>query len=198
MKKLKRQEEIYQIAMRLFAEYGYKKTTMEDVARELDMTKGALYIYVEDKNDLYEKAVGWALLNWQSRVREAVALQNDIMDKFIILCRKSLQYLSEDEQLRRVLIQDHNIFPMSSQDDPYFEINSNSMNMLRDILQEGIDLGRFRSVNVDSAAKFLFSVYKMFIIKTYVLEEGDSPEILFDEAIDLITNGIFNESRTIN
>jgi AcrR family transcriptional regulator len=67
MKKQKRTEEIYAAALRLFADYGFKKTTMEDVARELDITKGALYIYVEDKKDLYQKTVGWALLKWQNR-----------------------------------------------------------------------------------------------------------------------------------
>ncbi len=198
MKKQKRTEEIYAAALRLFADYGFKKTTMEDVARELDITKGALYIYVEDKKDLYQKTVGWALLKWQNRVREATTAEADIVEKFRILCRKSLQYLAEDKELRQVLMQDPDIFPMSSRHDPYAEINSNSLNMLREILQQGMEAGCFRSVDADNTAKFLFSVYKMFIIKTYVLDEGDSPEQLFEEAIDLITPGIVDRSWTIS
>jgi len=50
-------EQIYETALTVFAKFGFKKTAMRDVARELGMTQGNIYLYVKNKRDLYEKAV---------------------------------------------------------------------------------------------------------------------------------------------
>ena len=59
---------IYEAALRVFARYGYRRTRVEDIADELGMTKGNLYLYVENKRDLYEKAVAHGLSRWQEMV----------------------------------------------------------------------------------------------------------------------------------
>jgi AcrR family transcriptional regulator len=41
----------------LYSKYGIKSITMDDVARELGISKKTLYQYVSDKNDLVHKAV---------------------------------------------------------------------------------------------------------------------------------------------
>lgn len=45
----------------LFSRYGTKSITMDDVARELAMSKKTLYQYVTDKNDLVEKTLEFYL-----------------------------------------------------------------------------------------------------------------------------------------
>lgn len=48
----KKKEEIRQSAMNVIAEKGYHATTMEDIAAKLLMTKGSVYYYFKDKEDL--------------------------------------------------------------------------------------------------------------------------------------------------
>ena len=64
--------QVLEQALQIFSKYGYKKTTLEDIAGSLGITKGALYAYSENKKDLYEKAVALALKKWQDRVKEEV------------------------------------------------------------------------------------------------------------------------------
>jgi AcrR family transcriptional regulator len=45
----------------LYMRYGIKSITMDDVARELGMSKKTLYQYVENKNDLVEKVVDYVI-----------------------------------------------------------------------------------------------------------------------------------------
>ncbi|MDX9697504.1 MAG: TetR/AcrR family transcriptional regulator [Bacteroidales bacterium] len=45
----------------LYMKYGIKSITMDDVARELGMSKKTLYQYVENKNDLVEKVVDYVI-----------------------------------------------------------------------------------------------------------------------------------------
>ncbi|MFN3916931.1 MAG: TetR/AcrR family transcriptional regulator [Flavobacteriales bacterium] len=44
-------------AARVFMQYGVKSITMDDIARELKVSKKTLYLYVSDKNDLVHKVM---------------------------------------------------------------------------------------------------------------------------------------------
>lgn len=48
----KKKEEILRSAAQVFAEKGYHGTTMEEVAARLLMTKGSMYYYFKNKDDL--------------------------------------------------------------------------------------------------------------------------------------------------
>ena len=102
-------EEICRAALRNFSSYGYRKTTVGDVAAELGMTQSNLYFYVKDKRELYERAVSFALEQWQQYVREAVEKEEDVKQRFLVMCTKAVEYLTEDDELRRILAHDPDI-----------------------------------------------------------------------------------------
>jgi AcrR family transcriptional regulator len=194
MRKKENIDAIYEAAMKVFAEYGFKKATVEDIASELGMTKGNLYLYVKDKKDLYEKSVRYSLLRWQGLVRDAIEREPDVKKKFLIMGEKALEYLSRDNDLRRVLVRDQEIFPMFPVRDPYGLINKNSVNMIRIILKQGMEEGLFRKVNLKTLPEVLFSIYKMLVIRTYIAQEGTSMRRMFAETMETVTLGIFKES----
>lgn len=49
-----RREPILEVAERLFFEQGYAKTTIEQIVRELGVTKPVVYYYFRDKRDIFE------------------------------------------------------------------------------------------------------------------------------------------------
>ena len=40
-------------AKRVFVEKGFDRATMEDIAREAELSAGTLYLYFKNKNELY-------------------------------------------------------------------------------------------------------------------------------------------------
>jgi len=50
-------DKILQGAESLFLKYGFKSITMDDIARELGVSKKTLYQYFEDKNDLVNQVI---------------------------------------------------------------------------------------------------------------------------------------------
>ena len=182
---------IYLAALKVFAEYGYKKATLDDIAEALGMTKSNLYHYARSKKHLYQDTVRFALLRWQGRVREAVEAETDARARFFVMCRKAVDYLALDDDLRRLLVRDPEIFPMFPQDDPFADINANSVGLIRAILKAGIAEGRFRPVDIDAVSEVLFSIYKMFIIRIYVRFKDPNIQQMFAQTIDLVTQGLF-------
>ncbi len=187
---------IYEAALGVFADYGFKKATMDDIAAELDMTKGNLYRYARNKKDLYRNTVRHAMLRWQGLVREAIEREPDVKRQFHVMCRKAVAYLSKDDALRRLLVRDPDIFPMFPANDPYADINANSVAMIRSILERGIAEKRFRSVDLETVPEIIFSVYKMFIIRMYIKSRDRAPEQMFTQTVELITQGFFTEDRS--
>lgn len=191
MKKIEKTDILFRAALKVFAEYGYKKSTVEEIARELGMTKGNLYLYVKDKEDLYHKTISHALLQWQGKVAEAVARETDVRTQFTVLVLKALEYLRQNRHLRMVLSRDPDIFSLFSPDDPFGAINENSIHMIRSILERGMAEGAFRPVDLSVAPCALFAIYKMYVIRSYIGVDGASSRKMYEETLRLITEGLF-------
>src|SRR4051812_8340467 len=56
-----RRERVLAIALATFARYGYKKTSMEDIARAADISRPGLYFLFTAKQQLFQAAVTQAL-----------------------------------------------------------------------------------------------------------------------------------------
>lgn len=198
MSREEKTRQIFESSLKIFAKYGYKKTTVEDIATELGMTKGNLYLYVRDKRDLYEKTVAYGLKRWQQNVLHSLNENDDIADKLIDGCCKSYEYLSRDEDMRNIVINDPAIFPLYPEEDQFYQINIESMNLLKSMILQGIEEKRFRDVDADHLTGFIYSVYIMFVHKTYVKLEGRTVEEMFNAAIDIIIKGLLLPENSMN
>jgi len=187
-----KKEEILDNALKVFAEYGYKKTTIEDISTSMGIAAGTLYLYAKNKRDLYRSSVGLGLCRWQQSVKNAVsaASEEGVLAKLEALKSSAYLYLEEDITLRKILERDPDLLPIFESKDPYLDINRKSVDMIRDILAEGVDADLFIIDDIDDTAKSIFSIYVMFIQKTYIVSEGDAVKGMFSTVINLMMKGL--------
>lgn len=190
MRKKIENEVILSAALRVFSRYGYRKTTLEDIAGELGMTAAGIYAYAESKRELYEQTVGFAMLRWQNRVRQAVDSEKSASNKFIVLCQSALNYLAQDQEFSLLLKNDPSIFPMFPTVDPYEEINATSVGIIAEILSLGTENGEFRELDIKAVSELVFAMYKSFIIHAYIQDEVQYVEKNLPQTLDLIIHGI--------
>ncbi len=69
-----REERILDAAATLLARWGYRKTTIDDVAREAGVGKGTIYLHWKDKNDLFRAAI------WREQQRYSEETMRRIAD----------------------------------------------------------------------------------------------------------------------
>ncbi len=195
MKKEAKQEEIYRSSLKVFAEYGYKKTTIEDIAASMDIAVGTIYLYAKNKRDLYLNSVAWGMNLWQNRVKEAVAAVagQGPLAELEALSSTAFHYLAEDLTLRRILERDPDLLPLFESKDPYLDINRESVSMLKNILEDGTRTGLFEIQDIDEAAKCLFFIYIMFVQKAYIASEGEQVKGMFDTIISLMIKGLLKK-----
>ncbi|HCY84697.1 MAG TPA: hypothetical protein DHV36_06140 [Desulfobacteraceae bacterium] len=189
-KKDEKQYQLYRDALNLFAEYGYKKTTVADVADRLGMTKGNIYFYVKNKKELYHRTIHWALTQWQDHVRSAVAGQTTAPDRFNAMAEAALGYIEGNKVFRRLLIRDPEIFTLDRDRDRFPEANRAARQIIRDILDQGIREGAFTVRDPEAATEYLFSIYMMFLIQTFVYLDKKDFRRIFASALALNLGGL--------
>lgn len=87
-----RSEQLIEIAHQLFGRYGYERTTMDDIAREAGISKGAVYLHFKSKEELLIAAI--------HRCMEAESrLQQQAFDA----CNTAYLQCLRDVMLRRIL-----------------------------------------------------------------------------------------------
>jgi AcrR family transcriptional regulator len=69
-----REERILDAVTTLLVRWGYRKTTIDDVAREAGVGKGTIYLHWKDKNDLFRAAI------WREQQRYSEEVQRRIAD----------------------------------------------------------------------------------------------------------------------
>ena len=70
-----KKEQIIQTALKRFAHYGFNKTTMNEVAADLNITKANLYYYYPDKNALIKDVLA-------SISEQILSLQYSVVDQY--------------------------------------------------------------------------------------------------------------------
>jgi len=86
---------ILESAAVLFKRYGVKSVTMDDVSRELGISKKTLYQHVENKADLIEKTMRVFIEQEKSMIRDIKKMSQDAVHELVMLTRMITQTLCE-------------------------------------------------------------------------------------------------------
>ncbi|MEO8586355.1 MAG: TetR/AcrR family transcriptional regulator [Acidobacteriota bacterium] len=141
---------ILESAVRSFAAKGFYGTSMDDIAEELLLTRGSLYYYFRDKEEIlalcHETALE-AMLDVTERVRASAlppdqALRRIIVEHARVMVDKfhgtalALQFDALDARRRATVVGVRDAYE----------------NSLRDVIAEGVEQGVFRPVDSKLAA----------------------------------------------
>ncbi|MBV9380264.1 MAG: TetR/AcrR family transcriptional regulator [Streptosporangiaceae bacterium] len=90
---------IQQVALELFAEQGYERTSLREIAERLGVTKAALYYHFKSKEDLVRSftedyfARVDSLIAWASDQAPTTATRKDILDRYIGIVMDSYEVI---------------------------------------------------------------------------------------------------------
>jgi AcrR family transcriptional regulator len=82
---------IQAVAVELFSEQGYEKTSLREIAERLDVTKAALYYHFKSKEDIVRSLIDDyfgqvdTLIRWAKRKPRTPALRAEILSRYLDL-----------------------------------------------------------------------------------------------------------------
>ncbi len=192
-----RKEQILEAARLLFNRQGYHKTSVDDIAGAIGMTKSSLYYYFKNKEGLFFDAFR---TEWKQQMKNLYETANneEAPDKKIqTFNRESIRYYEcvvvKNKIPVKVLVETRNLFRKFIN-----EMNEERVAFFTRNLNEGIEQGIFKACDTHKIAHTIFTVkyamqYDMLtgFLNAYPTEDDFKrmeSEIMY--ALELILDGI--------
>lgn len=183
-----KRERIISAAKELIAQYGFKKTTMDEVAAKARMGKSTMYYYFKNKEDIFAEIVRIDSDNFRQKLIDVIQNAYSPQDKIMQYVRTRMLHLKELSNYYKTLTHeylDHYFFIEQVREDFYNFENKT----LSDLINEGIQQNNFTPCDVDIVVRMIAIAikgleYPLFIQKEQDLER-DSKQM-----IEIIFKGI--------
>lgn len=192
--KEKRQAELLETAIEVFAQRGYQATTMDEIAERAGVSKGMLYIYFKNKEALFGAVFRWyGQVISEMMLAEIAGIQNEIeqLEKIAAVWGK-------------VAIEHRNYVPLfldfwaaasvkgmrSDYAEDLATMYDEYRHLIMEIIERGKQNGHFRlDVNARAIAYLLVGGMDGIFIQSW-LSQPEDLDILLNHSVQLLLDGI--------
>jgi AcrR family transcriptional regulator len=149
-----RLQEVLDVAARIFAEKGYRGTSLNEIAEALGMNKASLYYYVRSKEDLLRRLILRAGRHLRDVAQDPELGRLPALAALERLVREHCRVAFEHRHELGVLVQQRRhlelgrLEEVSARERAYVE-------HLKSVIARGVDEGSFRRVDPAIAAQFV-------------------------------------------
>lgn len=195
-----RPQELLSAALDLFVERGYAATRLEDVARCAGVSKGTLYLYYENKEELFKAVVRNNIVpvigDAEASVAEYQGHSADLLRHLIYSWWQRLGATKASGIIKLVMAEADN-FPELAR---FYqeEVINRGTRATASMLERGIARGEFRPVDVNMTTQVL--VAPMLMLITWKHSVGPCPRAeldpmaFLDTFLDMALNGLLPSS----
>ncbi|MGD9332060.1 MAG: TetR/AcrR family transcriptional regulator [Desulfobacterales bacterium] len=193
-----RRQQIMVAAKRVFSRNGFEKSTMEDIAREVELSPGTLYLYFKSKDELYASLCLRVLRFINVKVKHAISEDTDYENKQRALLKAMKDVYAFDPLIL------NNMFHLQSSDtlrtlspDLLEEINALSRKALQSMARmfdQGIKAGLVIERNPLALADILWALFSGIVLweesKKMIDTDRNDLERSFQVAFDIFGRGL--------
>jgi AcrR family transcriptional regulator len=184
--------DIHVKAAQIFHEKGFSGTSVDDLARALQLTKAGLYYYIKSKEDLLFSLMSHAMDWLEQDVIEPARAEADPRRRLDLIVRRHGRELLNGRRVISILFDEAaSLTPKHRQQ--IQERKRVYFDLVRDTLQELKAKGLLRDVNPTVASFSLFGVL-MWLPRWYQPEGRLSADQVLEEITKLVFGGLFKSS----
>jgi AcrR family transcriptional regulator len=191
-----RPKELLASAIELFVERGFASTRLEDVARRAGVSKGTLYLYYANKEDLFKAVVRHSILpmidDAETSVAEFEGHSAELL-RHVILSWWVRIGATKASGISKLILAEADNFPELAR---FYqeEVMTRRMRMISNMLERGIRRGEFRAIDVPQTAQVLIAPLLMLSTWKHTIapcERCDlQPEAFLEAFLDITLHGL--------
>lgn len=175
-------------AARAFARFGFKKASIDEIAREAGVGKGTVYLAAESKEDLFYQVLHREMRAWQAECSKVIDPRVPADQLLVVLLEAAKGYL-EKHPLVRDLLFGETTRTLPSWRGRFDELRALGRTNVAEVLRIGVRQGIFEpALDVDGAA----AVLQDFHLSAQVLYGRDQDVFASRQAagIGIVLNGL--------
>jgi AcrR family transcriptional regulator len=152
-KQLQRKAQILDAALAVIVQKGYENSRMDDIVVSSKMSKGAIYWYYKSKKEVYLSLVNHWVHNYSAVLNHIVDTDRSASDQLRSLFQYFIVQYEKDPVVFKALLE---FWSMAGRDpefnDKLQKVYSEFVNLISTIIQQGMDNGEFKNLDVDITA----------------------------------------------
>jgi len=195
----RRRQQIIVAAKRVFSEKGFSKTTMEDIAREAELSPGTLYLYFKNKDELYASLSLRILQYMNIRLEDVKKEKGSSPEQKIAATKEALYDVYQFDPM--ILI---NMFHLQSSEtlknlsspllENITELSRNSLQILADIFKSSTGRPTVMIQRPDAVADIAWSLFTGVVLweesKRITNQDKDYIKQSLDLAFEILARGV--------
>jgi AcrR family transcriptional regulator len=170
---------ILEAAIELFSEKGYESTTMEEIAKRAELSKGLLYFYFDSKEEIFIKIVEEAYDRLLPRLRILKGEKLDPPSKLMKFIETELDFYMKNKRLHQIIVSLMEGFTLKDMEEEhkrvFIEKHREEERILESIIREGISSGHFKDLDgrimVFALGGIFHGILKLTMDKNYTQRE---------------------------
>jgi AcrR family transcriptional regulator len=180
---------VVQAAIRVIQQFGFAKTTMNDIARALHMGKSSLYHYFTKKEDIFLEVFKIEVAGLKDEFLKAIEVEQTpegklrayILTRTEMYRRKVKQHMEVMEattERYELLLKIHEMF------DP------DEIRIISGILEQGVAEGRFSIRDIPMTAAVMVTAFRAFEYPISAPPQPDDTEETLDSLLEVLFQGL--------
>ena len=147
-------EKMLEAAGRLFGTRRFHEVRMEDVASEAEVSKGTLYRYFRDKNEMYLALLARASRQFVGELQDRAAVPRTARGRLVAMVEAIIEFFDSQPHLFD-LIQRAEIRRELGEAFPWQEARDVTLRLAQEVFEQGQDEGEFAILRPELAALML-------------------------------------------
>jgi AcrR family transcriptional regulator len=181
-------ERVLSAALEVFAERGYHAATVEEIAERAGMTKGAVYYWFRDKEDLASDLQAQLWTDIATRAQRVLDPDANAIDNLKLAFRGYLHSLDDSAQARFFL---RDCWAVASLDAANREQLEMGVGLVQQLVDEGIRRGDVVDVDAETFTRVLLGAFAEATL--HVLTKGRSEQAV--EVVERLIDGFAVDRR---
>jgi AcrR family transcriptional regulator len=184
-----KKDQILQSAQVLFAQFGLRKVTIEDIAKASGVSKATTYKYYKNKTEIFNEVVLMEAEQLLDAIREAVNAEPSVVGKFKAHLMTRIEKIQDLVNFYRVTQESWGDFwPQMAKVGSW--ILDEETAIIKKIMQQGVSEGELDIERLDLSARITAVTMRSIEFPWYLEAQGITASSFSDVMIDMIYNGI--------
>ena len=187
-----RKTQILAAATKVFTERGFADARMDDIVTEAGLSKGALYWYFDSKDAIIISILDQIFDYETGHVRELLERENSAKLKLEVFIETMVKDLEKMKPLMPIFFDFWSLSvrkkTINQAIKKYYQ---RFLDLIEPIIEDGIEQGEFRPVNVKETAVAIGAMYEGTILFYVYFPDFINFENQFRSNLDLILEGLY-------
>jgi len=182
-------EIVIEAARKIFARFGFSKTTMDDISHAVRKGKSSLYYYFKSKEDIFKAVAEKEIQMMRDEMGAILAKANSAQEKIRAYIINRLRMFKRFLNLYNVLRDEYleNYAFIEKMRESY---DQEEQRMISGILKEGVENGRFNIKDLDLTANAIIIALKGYEQSWAFEDNTEKIEENMDTLLDVMFYGI--------